>query len=100
MFHGMGIAALTHGHPTGYISAGAYAVIIAELKNRKGIDRSIDIALELLREFDTNNETTDALKKAVDLANSDIDSSKAIIQIGQGWIAEEALARRSGGQKN
>ena len=61
MFHGMGIAALTHGHPTGYISAGAYAVIIAELKNRKGIDRSIDIALELLREFDTNNETTDAL---------------------------------------
>lgn len=92
MFHGMGIAALTHGHPTGYVSAGAFAVIIAELINGKSIERSIDTALELLREFDTNKETTESLKKAVELASSDMDSSYAISQIGQGWVAEEALA--------
>lgn len=67
MVHGMGIAALTHGHPTGYISAGAFAVIIAELINGKNIADSLDSAFELLKEFDTNMETTSALKKQLNL---------------------------------
>lgn len=92
MIHGMGIAALTHGHPTGYISAGAFAVLIAELINGKNIAESLNYTFELLNEFDTNKETTLALKKAVELAKSDLNSSSAISQIGQGWIAEEALA--------
>lgn len=92
MVHGMRIAALTHGHPTGYISAGAFTVIIAELINGKSITESLDSVFELLKEFDTNRETTLALKKAVEFANSDLDSSSAMEQLGEGWIAEEALA--------
>jgi len=92
MRSGMSIAALTHGHPTGYIAARAFAVIIAELINAKSLDESINAAFQLLKEFDTNNETTWALKKAVELANSDIDTSRAINQLGEGWIAEEAFA--------
>lgn len=92
MVHGMGIAALTHGHPTGYIASGALAVIIAELVNGKSIHVSLNSALELLKEFDTNYETTLALKKAIELGYSDINVSWAINQLGQGWVAEEALA--------
>ena len=92
MIHGMGIAALTHGHPTGYISAGAFAVIIAEFINGKSISESLETTFELLKKYDKNQETTHALKKAVDLVNSDIDTSKAISILGEGWIAEEALA--------
>lgn len=92
MIHGMGIAALTHGHPTGYISAGAFAVIVAELVNGKSIVESVDSAFYQLREFDTNMETTSALRKAVELVTSDIDAESAMNRLGQGWIAEEALA--------
>ena len=92
MDHGMKIAALTHGHPTGYISAGAFAVIIAELINGKTLVEGLDSSFEMLRQFDTNRETTLALKKAIELANTDIDTSKAIRKLGEGWIAEEALS--------
>ena len=63
MIHGMGIAALTHGHPTGYISAGAFAVIIAEFINGKSISESLETTFELLKKYDKNQETTHALKK-------------------------------------
>ena len=56
------------------------------------MSESLITAFQLLKEFDTNNETIEALKKAVNLANTDIDTSKAISQLGEGWIAEEALA--------
>ena len=92
MRHGMGIAALTHGHPTWYIAAGAFSVIIAELINGKSLEVSLNTSFELLKELDKNNETTLALKNAIELANTDIDTSKAIKQLGEGWIAEEALA--------
>jgi len=92
MRHGMAIAALTHGHPTGYIAAGALAVIIAELINGKSLEESLHTAFALLKEYDTNNETTLSLRKAIELANTDMDTSKAISQLGEGWIAEEALA--------
>lgn len=92
MEHGMRIAALTHGHPTGYISSGAFAVIIAELINGKTLAESLDSSFEMLRQFDTNMETTLALKKAIELANTDIDTPKAILKLGEGWIAEEALS--------
>jgi len=51
MDHGMKIAALTHGHPTGYISAGAFAVIVAELINGKTLTESLDSSFEMLRQF-------------------------------------------------
>ena len=88
----MRIAALTHGHPTGYIAAGAFSVIIAELINQKSLEESLDTAYELLKDYDTNNEKTLALRKSVELAKTNLDTSKAINKLGEGWVAEEALA--------
>lgn len=92
MVHGMGIAALTHGHPTGYVAAGAFAAIIAELVKGKSLPESLETTFLLLKGYDKNQETTLALKRAVESANSDMDTSKAISQLGEGWVAEEALA--------
>lgn len=46
---GSDIAAITHGHPTGYLSAGAFATIIAELVNGKTILDSTMTALSILK---------------------------------------------------
>jgi hypothetical protein len=47
MRHEIGIAALTHGNPTGYISAGAFAVIIAEFIYEKSLEESLCTIFEI-----------------------------------------------------
>jgi len=88
----MDIAELTHGHPTGYIAAGAFAVIIAELANGESMIESIHASLEMLAGSDTNGETTAALTAAVELAGSGLNAGEAVNRLGEGWTAEEALA--------
>lgn len=85
-------AAITHGHPSGYISAGIFACIISELIGGKDIEQAIDIALNLAKEYKGHEECVDAIKKALSLVEKDIDAKAAIKQLGEGWIGEEALA--------
>lgn len=89
---GAEIAAITHGHPTGYLAAGAFAAIIAELVNGKSINESITTAIRVLKNYTSHQETLNAIENAVALANSDEQTETAISKIGEGWIAEEALA--------
>jgi len=58
----------------------------------KSLPESLETTFLLLKGYDKNQETTLALKRAVESANSDMDTSKAISQLGEGWVAEEALA--------
>lgn len=89
---GADLAAITHGHPTGYLASGAFATIIAELINGKSIIQSTMTALEILKDYEDHDETTLAIRQAIELSKSDKDSLEAIKEIGEGWIAEEALA--------
>jgi ADP-ribosylglycohydrolase len=86
------IAALTHGHPSGYLSAGAFAMIVAELLNNKGLTESIISTINILKGYENHEETLEAINKAIELSNSSIPVEKAIFQLGEGWFAEEALA--------
>ncbi|MFT9596507.1 ADP-ribosylglycohydrolase family protein [Mesobacillus sp.] len=86
------IAAITHGHPSGYLSAGALAVIIAELLNGKTIAESAQSAMAILKEYPQHEETLTAMENAIQLASSDESPESAISKLGQGWVAEEALA--------
>jgi len=86
------LAAITHGHPTGYLAAGAFAMIIAEILNDTSIKASINNAVEILKEYDGHKETLAAIQKAIELSLSDTSIEMAIREIGEGWIAEEALA--------
>lgn len=85
-------AAITHGNPTGYLSAGALAAIIAELINGKSIIESIKTAVRILKEHPNHKETLNMIEFALELSNSDDKAEDAILELGEGWVAEEALA--------
>jgi ADP-ribosylglycohydrolase len=85
-------AQTTHGHPTGYYSAGAFAAIVAYLVEGDSLEGAVLRALRLLARYPGHEETTDALRRAVDLAAEGSPSAENVEKLGAGWIAEEALA--------
>jgi ADP-ribosylglycohydrolase len=92
-FHlGTEAAKLTHGHPTGYLSAGVFAAIIAQLVAGKPLAQACSMAREILLGFPDHAETLHALDTARSMANDGEAPDKAIPALGEGWVAEEALA--------
>lgn len=85
-------AVLTHGHPTGYLAAGAFAVIIRALAEGATLADGVADALGLLGARPGHEETTAALTAARDAAVSGTPTPEITERIGGGWIAEEALA--------
>jgi ADP-ribosylglycohydrolase len=85
-------AKLTHGHPTGYLSAGVFAALIALLMDGQSLERAADTAREILISFPEHEETLSALDAARAMAHRGEIPEKAIPMLGEGWIAEEALA--------
>jgi ADP-ribosyl-[dinitrogen reductase] hydrolase len=85
-------AALTHGHPSGYLSAAAMAAIL-----RLGLD-GCDLAAagkrakDLLRAWKGGKETLANVDAALASArNERAGDRKTVSAIGQGWTGEEAL---------
>jgi len=85
------VAAITHGHPSGYVAAGFYADVIARLLRGSPVPEAVAEARELLLGWEGYEETLDAVDLAVELYISDVHPVEAIRMIGEGWIAEEAL---------
>jgi len=86
------IAGLTHGHPTGQLSAGFLAVVIALLAQGVTLTAAIQSARDILIQKDNHQETLDAILTAADLAKDSPNDPEKIKQLGEGWVAEEALA--------
>ena len=59
---GAEVAAITHGHPTGYLAAGALATIIAELINGKSIIDSTMTAIKVLKSYPNHQQTLNAIE--------------------------------------
>ncbi len=89
---GCDAAALTHGHPTGFLTAGVMAALVFELLDGTDLMTAIESVIPLLTKKERHEETLTALRKAQSLKASDTEPDEAIRQLGQGWIAEEALA--------
>jgi ADP-ribosylglycohydrolase len=87
-------AAITHGHPSGYLSAGFLASMIAEIAKGEDLLVSIEHAKKILKTKEGNEECLKAVEKAVRLATDDKIpiSAKTVEKIGGGWVGEEALA--------
>jgi ADP-ribosyl-[dinitrogen reductase] hydrolase len=92
-------AAITHGHPSGFLSAGALAVIVHNLL--KGVDPMVAVTrpLELLSAEVEGGETLKALLDAITTAATDVaqsvnarDCAANMKRLGEGWVGEEALA--------
>ncbi|MDA3625000.1 ADP-ribosylglycohydrolase family protein [Saccharopolyspora sp. WRP15-2] len=86
-------AALTHSHPAGYHSAGALAVIVQQALLGRGLDDGVWLALQVLETWEDHEETSAALKAAVQLAEAGTPTPQQVAeQLGGGWVGEEALA--------
>ena len=85
-------AAITHGHPTGQLASGAFAAIVMQLLAKVSLDDAIETMLPLLTARPDHEETTLAIEMARRLAKDRPNELGAIVQLGGGWIAEEALA--------
>jgi len=85
-------AAITHGHPTGYLAAGALAAIIALLMNNVPLERTPAEAIRLLRRYQGYEETEAALESACELYGGTLPAEHAIRRLGLGWTAGEALS--------
>lgn len=85
-------AAITHGHPSGYLSAGMLTYIIASLIEGVELEAAVTCALDELRNYPSHEECSQIIEKAMKLAQSNIPSLQAIESIGEGWVGEEALA--------
>jgi len=84
-------AAITHGHSTGYLSAGTLAAIISIILSGDSLYDAIDGSVGILKARKNNKETLDAIHKAVEMATRFPAQSDVIKDIGSGWVAEEAL---------
>ena len=86
-------AAQTHGHPSGYLSAGALASIVRNLLGGLGPDRCAERSIEIARNWPGADETVAAIEHARALAGQRIaDHADALAQLGEGWVGGEALA--------
>ena len=105
--HVLDTGALTHSHPTGFLAAGAFAVIVRELLNGNELLTAIEAARESLRTWPNQAEVTE-LYEHIDLAvrlgsgqrnwtgrrQEPVRLTPEAIasELGGGWTAEDALA--------
>ncbi|WP_049292196.1 ADP-ribosylglycohydrolase family protein [Franconibacter helveticus] len=89
---GCKLAALTHGHPTGWLTGGVLAALVFYLARGETLNTALNNALALLKTEPAHEETLHALEHAQTLALATVSPHEAIAQLGEGWVAEEALA--------
>lgn len=91
-------SAITHGHPLGYIPSFVMAGMInLLLNNNMTIKDSLEKSIEELKKYNKfKKEDVQVLisliDKAVELSKKNISDIDAIKELGEGWVAEEALA--------
>ena len=89
---GCRVAAITHGHPGGYIPAGALAQLLQKLYYGQSLpDAVYDLICELDK-IENAQSTQYALERAVDLAAEGRPCAPTVRELGEGWVGEEALA--------
>ena len=89
---GCAAAAITHTHPLGYLAAGAFAVMIREIVDGKRLSRAAEAASRALRKAEGGQVLKDLLERAMYIAEYGDPSPEHLISLGEGWVAEEALA--------
>lgn len=86
-------ARLTHGHPDGYLSAGAYATMVHALVHGGAtLPEAVALGRARLAAVPGHEETTAALARAVALAAKGAGTAERVEALGGGWVGEEALA--------
>ncbi|MEV0293049.1 ADP-ribosylglycohydrolase family protein [Nocardia sp. NPDC050710] len=85
-------AQLTHGHPTGYLAAGAFAALIDRIVSGADLRTALRETIIQLTAVPDSAETVVALERASALADTAPATPEVVEQVGAGWTAEECLA--------
>lgn len=92
---GMQVAAITHGHPCGYLPAGCLAQMVHDLLAGSTLPDAVQNALRRLEREREHEECLNALRAAAALWEADQGrggTPERVEQLGGGWVGEEALA--------
>lgn len=94
---GAEVAAITHGHELGYMPAATLTHIIRRVTHEDvEIEETVISAIRstesMFKDAKSLSYYIDLLNRAIELSKEDLDDLDAIHQLGQGWVAEEALA--------
>ena len=84
-------AAITHGHPSGYLAAGCLALIVERIVEGATLPDAVATARERVAMEHDHQEVARALDDAVAAAAHGPPSAARVEQLGKGWVAEEAL---------
>lgn len=85
-------AELTHGHPSGYLSAGFFAVLVHEASRGKGLLEGIDSAMREVLRHEDHEEVVAAVEHAIELAALGDPSVARVEELGRGGVGDTALA--------
>ena len=87
---------ITHGHPAASASAGALAVLIHEIVNGADLHHAVKAARTWVQEWTSKyragQEVSEVLERAIGAAKNGDPSPNVVASLGEGWVAEEALA--------
>ncbi|MGK4584186.1 ADP-ribosylglycohydrolase family protein [Kitasatospora sp. HPMI-4] len=85
-------AQLTHGHPTGYLAAGAFAALVDRVAHGTALPQAVEETIAQVAGKPGGAETAGALRRATTVADGAPATPEGVEQVGAGWIAEECLA--------
>ena len=89
---GAELAAMTHGHPSGYLSSGFLAASIAYINNGKPLIDAIEEVNKILKTYNQHEETIFSVNKALDLFAKNKPTYKQLELLGSGLVGEGALS--------
>lgn len=89
---GCDVAAITHGHPSGYLASGVLAAIINVIKNGGQLDEAVKASISILKKCPQHKECAKSIDHAIALSEKTRPTPETIEKLGGGWVAEEALA--------
>jgi ADP-ribosylglycohydrolase len=83
---------ITHGHPSGYLSATAFAVVLHSVLWGQSLLIGIERSHKFLEREDESAETRNAIVRAMTCVDAHKPPELAIPLLGGAWVGEEALA--------
>ncbi|MFF7858703.1 ADP-ribosylglycohydrolase family protein [Streptomyces sp. NPDC007904] len=85
-------AAQTHGHPTGCLAAGAYAVIVHGLARGESLDAAVQRTLALLAARPGHQPVSDALQRALGAVRQGLPTPERVARLTGAGTAEGLVA--------
>jgi len=89
---GCATAAITHGHPLGWLSAGFVAQVVRSILEGRSLSRAVDAGLRRLRGRPGAEPLVTLVDRAMSLAELGDPSPEELSTLGEGWVAEETVA--------